>query len=381
MIRNFGKTADGGRAGLYILRNNNGAQIWLTDYGAAIVRLMVPDSAGELRDVVLGYDDVSGYEEGGGSIGAVVGRFANRIGGARFQVNRNWYELTANNGPNALHGGRDFYNKRIWEAMIPFSTISSHDIAATYALESLNDYGFPSPKTGEKENKVTFILESPNEDQGFPGNLHIEVTYTLTENNELRIDYFASSDEDTPLNLTNHSYFNLSGHDSGSVLEQILTVNADKFTPNDDDSLPTGELRDVAVTPFDFREGKPIGRDIGKPDEQLRIGSGYDHNYVLKNAENWKSGGPLIQAASLYAEDSGIKMDVYTDLPGMQLYTANHLCVEFGKDFTFYGSNAGVCFETQFWPDACNRKNFPGGILAAGEHYRSTTIYAFSVKK
>lgn len=385
MIKNFGKTSDGRWAGLYILRNARGAQLWLTDYGAAIVRLMVPDKDGELRDVVLGYDDAAGYEKGEASFGAVIGRFANRIGEARFELNREWYTLTANQGPNTLHGGRDFYNKRLWEAKIPFSSISSHDIASTYALESLNDYGFPSPKTGEKDNMVTFVLESPNEDQGFPGNLHIEVTYTLTEENEVRIDYYAYSDRDTPLNLTNHSYFNLSGHDSGPVFDQVLMIDADAFTPNDDLSLPTGEIRSVANTPFDFRTPKPIGRDMGRPDEQLKVGNGYDHNYVLKNAEKWMSGeapsAEPVKAASLYSEESGIAMDVYTDLPGMQLYTGNYISGEFGKNFAVYGSNAGVCFETQFWPDAVNKKNFPGGWIAGGKEFRSTTVYAFSVKK
>ena len=391
-IVRFGKLTDGREAGLYILRNADGMAAAVTDYGAALVSLAVPDRYGMKRDVVLGHEDVSGYETGHGSIGAVVGRFANRIGNARFVMNGREYELTANNGPNALHGGRDHYIRRLWEARIAFGRISSDEIYRKYAKESLNDSWHRDAQENIDGDAVTFCLDSPDGDQGFPGDLHIEVTYTLTADNALHIDYFAKLREgeggpvSTPLNLTNHSYFNLNGQDSGSVYGQIVQINADRFTPNDEFSLPTGELRSVEGTPMDFREPKMIGRDIGADDIQLEIGCGYDHNFVLNGEAVPKEDGradgmcEYRQAASLYSEDSGILMKVLTDLPGMQLYSGNHLNGEPGKDCFSYSPGAGVCFETQFWPDAVNREDFPGGVLRPGEEFRSRTTYAFSTK-
>ena len=367
----FGKLSDGRLAGLYILRNVNGMEVRLTDYGATIVSILLPGRDGVCRDVVLGHDDVSGYETGHGSIGAVVGRFANRIGNARFMIGRDSYELTANNGPNALHGGRDPYVKRLWDTKVAFGQISSHEISK-YAKESLNDNANAFLKENIAGDSVTFCLDSPDGDQGFPGDLHVEVTYTLTDDNELHLDYSALCNEDTPLNLTNHSYFNLDGHDSGSVLNQLVQINAEKFTPNDEWSLPTGEIRDVAGSPMDFRKAKALGRDIGMEDEQLRVGNGYDHNFVL-DGEGYR------EVASLFSEESGIHMSVLTDLPGMQLYTAHGMSGEPGKDGAVYWQRCSVCFETQFWPDAINRIAFPGGVLHEGERFTSRTTYKFSV--
>lgn len=379
----FGKLADGRQAGLYVLRNSNGMTAKVTDYGATLVSLLVPDKNGKVRDVVLGHDDVSGYENGHGSIGATVGRVANRIGNASFTLNGTEYQLTANNGTNCLHGGRDPYNKRLWKAVIPFGKISSGSVAAkANAVESMND-GLPAyVQENSLGDRVTFSLDSPDGDQGFPGNLHIEVTYTLTNENELHIEYRAKSDEDTALNLTNHSYFNLDGDDSRSVLSQICMIRAEQFTPGDAGLLPTGKIADTAGTPMDFREEKPLGRDINDNYEPLIFAGGYDHNFVIDgwddpDPDNEKGFCPYREAATLRSEESGIKMTVLTDLPGMQLYTACGMENEPGKGDTIYGKYCSVCFETQFWPDSVNKENFPGGFLKAGEEFYSRTTYQF----
>ena len=369
----FGKTRDGRTAGLYVLRNSSGMSAALTDYGAALVSLAVPDRNGDLRDVVLGHDDVSGYEEGQGSIGAVVGRAANRIGGARFTLNGKEYALTANDGPNALHGGRDFYEKRLWSVKIPFSEVSSRDIMASSAPESISDGVSQLARSNISNKKVVFCLDSPDGDQGFPGNLHVEVAYTLTDDCELHIDYLARSDADTPFSPTNHSYFNLNGHSAGSVLEHIVQIEASEYTPTDQNILPTGEVESVAGTPMDFTIPKMIGRDIDEDFAALRNGRGYDHNYVIAHEK-----GGYKEAASLYSRESGIRMEVLTDMPGLQFYTANFMNGEAGKDGAVYGKRSAVCFETQFWPDSVNREDFPDCVLAAGGEFRSRTTYRFS---
>ena len=415
ITRSFGKLSDGRSAGLYILRNRNGMEVHLTDYGAAIVSIIVPDRNGKRRDVVLGYADVSGYENGGASIGATVGRVANRISNAAFDLNGRHYILTANNGPNCLHGGKDFYVHRLWQAVIPFGKISTGDIAATYAMESMNDWsrerrgrdagmtnavdlGGETPEVRHASgDSVTFTLDSPDGDQGFPGDIHIELTYTLTDCNELHLDYKAAFNEkkesalpgqaensetdgesraalETPLNLTNHSYFNLNGHDSGTVLTQEVWIDAEYFTEADRRSIPTGTLLEVKWTPMDFRKPKALGKEIDADYEQLKFGGGYDHNFVLGSGQ-----GEYREVASMYAADSGIKMSVATDLPGIQLYTSNGLDNEMGKDDAVYGKRDAACFETQFWPDTINKENFPGGILREGEEFTSRTTYAFSV--
>ena len=389
-VRDFGKLRDGRHASLFILRNADGTSAAVTDFGAALVSLRVADKDGLFRDVVLGYDDVSGYEAGQSSLGATVGRFANRIGGARFAMNGKTYELTANNGPNALHGGCDHYVSRLWETRIPFGKINTNEIYKQYAVESLNDRWPAGVQKNITGDAVTFCLDSPDGDQGFPGDLHIEVTYTLTGDNELHIDYLASladSGKDagaerlsTPLNLTNHSYFNLNGHNSGDVYEQIVKIEADKFTPNDKWSLPTGELRAVEGTPMDFTSPKKIGQDIHTDDEQIEIGCGYDHNFVLRGEMASDGMCSYRECASLYSPQSGIRMRVLTDLPGMQLYTGNFLGEKNGKGGAYYGTGNGVCFETQFWPDSVNREEFPGGVLQEGRVFSSRTTYAFSCR-
>ena len=374
----FGKLADGRSAGLYILESSDGMRAAVTDYGAALVSLAVPDGKGRLRDVVLGHDDASGYETGSGHIGASVGRFANRIAGAGFELNGHTYELTANNGANCLHGGRDFSKNRLWGVKIDFTSVRSGDIMAAYASESISDKDPSLGLKGLHDDSITFCLDSPDGDQGFPGNMHIEVTYSLPGNGKLRIDYRAVSDADTPVSFTNHSYFNLNGHDSGTVMGHVARINAEYYTPVDAGLIPLEEPAPVAGTPFDFREDKMLGRDINADNEQIAFGGGYDHNFVIGEEVGERT---IQEAGILYSEDSGICMTVLTDMPGMQVYTANGLKEEPGKDGAVYGRRSAVCFETQFRPNAINSTDpdvRKGCILKAGEEFISSTIYRFS---
>ena len=341
MQQSFGKTADGKYAGLFILKNSRGTQAEITNYGASLVRFLYKDKNGILQDLVLGYDNVSGYEKGDVFFGSTVGRVANRIGEGRFKLGDITYELTRNDGPNSLHGGRDYYGKRIWDVI------------------------------DETDSSVTFHLFSPDKDQGYPGNLHISVKYTLSEEDALTLDYTAESDKDTPLSLTNHSYFNLAGHDSGSILSQIAVIHADKVTEIDQNLVPNGKFVSVEGTPMDFRNGKPFGQDIGEDYYLLKMGKGYDHNFVI-------TGSGYREAASLFCPETGIEMHVFTDLPGMQVYTSNFLDHEPGKGGAIYQFRGAACFETQFFPNAINQENFPGAVLKAGETFRSRTCYAFS---
>ncbi len=340
-ISTFGTVKDGKEAKLYTLTNDAGMSAEFTDYGASLVRLLVPDREGRLRDVVLGYENAAGYEAGTESIGAFVGRNANRIGGASFELNGVHYSLTANQNGNNLHSGPDVYNKRFWET-----------------AETADDH-------------LTFLLHSPDGDQGYPGALDMKITCTLTEENELRFTYDAVPDADTVINMTNHSYFNLNGHDSGNILSHEVTLDADAFTLTDADSIPTGGFMDVAGTPMDFRTGRVIGREIDSDFEAIRLGKGYDHNWVLKN------GGKFGKVAEAAAHESGIVMDVYTDLPGIQVYTGNFLDQEAGKDGAVYPRRAAVCFETQYFPDAVHHEKFPSSVCRAGQAYHTVTAYRF----
>lgn len=340
--RYFGQNKKGEEASLYTFTNKNGMMIGVTDLGATLHSVLTPDKDGNLCDVVLGYDDAQGYENGGGTFfGATVGRNANRIAGGRFTLNGKEYLLDKNNDGNNLHSGLDYYSFRIW------------DVKKT------------------TDNSITFSLHSPDGDQGYPGELDIEVTYTLTDENAVWIDYYAVPKEDTIVNLTNHSYFNLDGHASGDVLEQEIWLNADTFTRANEVAIPTGEILTVEGTPMDFRVKKAIGQDIDADYEALRFGNGYDHNWVLNNH------GELEKVAELSSDVSGITMEVYTDLPGVQIYTANFVNNEIGKHGVVYNKHQGVCFETQYFPDAVNHANFPSPVCKAGEEYRTTTIYKF----
>ena len=338
----FGTTEDGREAHLYLLENQKGLRAYVSDYGASLVRLFVPDRDGNMTDVVLGYDDASGYEKGDAGIGATVGRNANRIGGASVEINGVTYELVKNDsGKNNLHSGPDVYQKRIWKV------------------------------EDRADNRITFLLHSPDGDQGYPGALDMRVTYRLDDENALSIHYEAAPDQDTVINMTNHSYFNLNGHNSGSVLEHKVWLNADSFTPADAESIPTGEIRSVAGTPMDFRTAKEIRKEIDADYEPLRFGGGYDHNWVLKN------NGRFAKVAEVTSEKSGIRMEVYTDLPGVQMYTANFLDHEPGKDGAFYEKRSAVCLETQYYPDAIHHDNFPSPVCRKGMKYDSRTAYRF----
>ena len=345
--KSFGKTAKGEEATLYTLTNSNGMKVSFTDYGANIVSIIVPDSKGNMADINLGFENLAGYEENPPGLGSFIGRHANRIGDAKFELNGKVYELDKNDGKNNLHGGYVGYNKLMYETEV----YEDDDITS-----------------------VEFSRLSPHMEQGFPGNLDISVTYSLTENNELVIEYLAISDRDTVVNFTNHAYFNLAGHDSGSVLDHKVWIKANQFTPTTADLIPTGELWDVTGTPMDFRTSKKIGQDIDADYEPLKLGGGYDHNFVLDC-----SGTQVEKIAELVEENSGRKMEVFTDLPGMQLYTANMLNpVKNGKGGATYGKRQGVCFETQFFPNSINTKNFPSCVLKAGKEFDSVTIYKFS---
>ena len=340
-ITDFGATVNGDETKLYTLTNCNNMEISVTDYGATLTQVIVPDKEGNLCDVVLGYDEAAEYEAGGLFLGATVGRSANRIGGASIEINGKIYELVKNDNDNNLHSGPDFYHNRVWDV-----------------------------KEAE-EDHVTFVLESPDGDQGYPGNLHIEVTYTLTEDNAVKISYYGVSDEDTVINMTNHSYFNMDGHASGDVMEQEVWIDADAFTRADKESIPTGEIVPVEGTPMDFRTKKKLGRDIYDDYEALNYGMGYDHNGVLNND------GKFAKVAEMYSDESGITMEVYTDLPGMQLYTGNFIIDEKGKGGASYHKRQAACFETQYFPDAIHKENFPGPICRKGDTYKTTTMYKF----
>lgn len=347
--KSFGKTKAGDDTTLYTITNSNGMKISFTDFGANIVSIIVPDKEGNFADVALGYSNIEGYENNGPGFGSFIGRCANRIAGAKFELNGKVYNLQKNEGENNLHGGTPSYNMVMYETEIY-----------------------------EEEDMISleFSRLSPNLEQGFPGNLDITVTYSLTENNELVIEYHAVSDKDTVVNLTNHSYFNLSGHNSGSILDHKVWINADQFTPTDDNLIPTGELRDVEGTPMDFRTLKRIGDDIGADYEPLKQAGGYDHNYVLSTTPD-----EVEKVAELVDESTGRTMEIFTDMPGIQLYTSNMLSpVKNGKDGASYGKYAGACFETQYFPNACNTKNFPSSVLKAGQGYEYVTIYKFSCK-
>lgn len=345
--KKYGQTQSKEDISLYTLTNRNGMCATFSDYGAVLVKLLVPDTKGKLEDVVLGFDNLEGYIKNGPGLGSFIGRHANRIKGAKFTINGKTYELEKNDGNNNLHGGFVGYNKMVYE---------------TEYFEE------------EDSDTIEFSRLSPDMEQGFPGNLDICVTYTLTDDNELVIEYLAVPDQDTIVNLTNHSYFNLAGHKSGTILNHKIRVEADSFTPTDDELIPTGEIRSVVGTPMDLRTLKTIGEDINSDYEPLKQGSGYDHNYVLKTTQ-----GDVIKVAELVEEKSKRKMEVFTDLPGIQVYTANHLSEDTNcKEGAKYHKNDGVCFETQFFPNSCNTKEFKSCLLKAGEEFDYTTVYKFT---
>lgn len=345
----FGSLPDGRTAHRYTLTNDSGVSASFTDLGGTWLTMLVPDRDGNLADVLLGNDSVEKCLTAPGHMGEIVGRNANRIGNAAFTLNGVAYRLAVNScGKHNLHSGPDFYRDRLWDA---------------------------AAEESSRGTKITFSLFSPDGDQGYPGNAKIAVSYTLTPDNSLQIDYLAAADADTVCNFTNHAYFNLGGHASGSALGQLVWIDADAFTVTDADSIPTGELAPVAGTPLDFTELKPIGRDIEADYEPLKFAGGYDHNWALNHPP-----GRLSLSVKAVDPASGRMMEVYTDLPGVQFYTANSLpagCA--GKNGAEYGPRHGYCFETQYFPDAVNKPEFPSSVLKAGDEYKTTTIYHFGV--
>lgn len=343
-VSKFGKLSDGREARLVTVANKNGMTIEVTDFGATLVSAVVPDKDGRQADVILGYADVVDYAKNGGFMGATIGRSGNRIGGASFSINGVAYEIEKNENGNNLHSGPNGYDKMIWDM-----------------------------KLNEAENTVEFSHHSPDMEQGYPGNFDITVSFTLTDENEIKITYRGVSDKDTIANLTNHSYFNLDGHDSGDILGHILWIDADAMTVADAESIPTGEIRPVEGTPFDFRTPKPIGRDIAVENEQLKFGGGYDHNFALN------TDGTMKKVAEAQAPVSKRKMEVFTDCVGLQFYSGNFIeDTWIGKDGNAYHKRGGFCLETQFYPDAIHHDNFKSPVLKAREEYHTTTIYKFS---
>ena len=337
MKKSFGFLPSGAESFLYTIAAG-GITAQVTDYGANLVNLLVPDRSGQVADVVLGFDSAAGYAASGESIGATVGRNANRIQGAAFHIGDTEVRLTANENGNNLHSGPDVYNKRMWE-------VEEHT---------------PS--------SITLRLDSPHGDQGFPGNAVIRVTYRLDDEKGLHILYEAVCDRDTVFNMTNHSYFNLAGHDRPArCMEQLLTIPGAYFMPDDAENIPTGEIRSVANTPMDFRTAKPIGRDIDTDYECLNLQGGFDHNWVVANDP----------CAVLEDPVSGRVMEVSTDLPGIQFYAGNFLKDEPGKNGTVYPKRSGICLETQYYPDAVHHPLWPQPITKAGDRYRTETVYRF----
>jgi aldose 1-epimerase len=342
----FGKTENGTDVDLYKLTNANGLKAAIMTYGAIVVSLEVPDRNGKLADIVLGFDSLEEYLKGHPYFGAIVGRYGNRIGKAKFTLNGVEYQLAANNNGNHLHGGIKGFDKVVWK-------------------------GEPVKKDNAVGVKLSYL--SKDGEEGYPGNLAATVIYTLTNNDELKIEYKATTDKPTPINVTHHSYFNLAGQGSGDILSHELMLNADRFTPVDQGLIPTGELRPVKGTPFDFTKPVAIGARINQDNQQLKFGLGYDHNFVLNSG-----GGKLALAAKLHEPSTGRVMEVHTTEPGIQFYSGNFLDgTNIGKGGKVYKHRNGFCLETQHFPDSPNKPEFPPVTLNPGETYEHVTVHKF----
>lgn len=343
----FGTSKQGEAVSVYLLKNKNGMKVRVTDYGASLVSIIVPDKDGNMTDVLLGYENVTGYENHTCYFGAVIGRNGNRIANAQLTVSGTSYSLDQNDNENNLHSGNNGMDAKVWKV------------------------------TQADDSSITLTCKSADREQGFPGNMDAQVTYVLTDDNAVEIHYEAVSDQDTVANFTNHAYFNLAGHASGDVLDQELMLMASHFTPViDAKAIPTGEIAPVAGTPMDFTTAKPIGRDIASDDIQIQYGGGFDHNFVLDKKEK----GAFELMAQAYAPRTGIEMKAYTDLPGVQFYSGNFVTEQEGKQGAVYGKRHGFCLESQFFPNAVNEPAFASPILKAGEVYRTKTSYQFGVR-
>jgi len=344
----FGKLPDGREVHEYTLKNGSGLTAGILTYGATVRSLLVPDRNGKFEDVVLGYDSVEGYADGTAYFGAVVGRYGNRIAKGQFELDGKKYQLTINDGENHLHGGKNGFNKVLWDAKVLSQS--------------------PEPS-------IEMQYVSPDGEEGYPGTVTLKVTYTLTAKNELRISYEGTTDQPTILNPTQHSYFNLSGSFTRPILDHLLLIEADSYTPVDKGLIPTGQLMNVSGTPMDFRTPMAIGAHIDDAYEQLALGKGYDHNWVLGNR------GGVRRVAELYESSSGRLMTVFTDQPGLQFYSGNFLDGSArGKNGVAYGRRSALCLETQAFPDSPNKPQFPSAVLRPGQVYRQTTLYQFSTK-
>ncbi len=341
----YGTTKDGTAVDIYTLTNAHGVEARITNYGGIIVSLKVPDRTGALGDVVLGFDSLSTYIASNPYFGALVGRYGNRIANGRFMLDNVEYKLAQNNSVNHLHGGLKGFDKVVWNA-----------------------------EEGEDGKSLKLTYVSMDMEEGYPGNLTTEVTYTLEDDDALKIDYKATTDKKTVINLTNHSYFNLTGDPSNTILDHVVMINADQFVPVNSTLIPTGELQSVKGTPFDFTSPKPVGQEIEADHEQIKVGLGYDHCWVL-------NGNGMKQAATVYEPNSGRFMEVRTTEPGVQFYTGNFLNGTLtGKKGTVYQRRSGFCFETEHFPDSPNQPDFPSVELNPGETYQTSTVYKFSVK-
>jgi aldose 1-epimerase len=346
--RGYGTTADGKAVEEYTLTNANGAEVKIITYGGIITSLRIPDRNGNLDNVVLGFDKLSDYETKNPYFGALIGRYGNRIAKAKFMLDDEDYTLAVNNDPNSLHGVNKGFDKVVWTAK---------------EVSSDSDVGL----------ELSYL--SPDGEEGYPGNLSVTVVYTLTADNAIRIDYTATTDKATVINLTHHSYFNLGGNGSGPIYDEVLQVNADKYTPVDATLIPTGELADVAGTAFDFRDPKVINAGVRSGDEQIVLGRGYDHNFVLNRSDN----DALEKAAFLYDPATGRGMEVWTTEPGLQFYTGNFLDGTLvGSSGGMYRQGEGLCLETQHFPDSPNHADFPSTDLKPGDTYHSSTVYKFT---
>ena len=345
---NFQKTINGKKTNLYFLHNKNGIKVAITNYGGRIVGILTPDKDGTFADIVLGHDSLGGYLDGQNNyFGAIIGRFANRIAKGRFSLDGHHYQLPVNNGVNSLHGGTKGFDSRIWNA------------------RQLND------------QNLLLTYDSKDGEEGYPGNLKVQVQYTLTTNNSLRIEYTAITDKETVINLTNHSYFNLNGAGNGTIYNQMLMINADHYTPIDASMIPTGQIAPVKGTPFDFTKPVPIGQRIEQDNQQLKYAHGYDDNWVL----NKPKPGVLTLAARVYDPANGRGIDVYTTQPGIQFYSGNFLNGKtIGKGGKPYNYRSAFTLETQHFPDSPNHSNFPNTVLKPGQIFYSVTIFHFTAK-